>query len=113
MARGGFPGFPGGGNINSLMKQVQKAQKQMEDMQKELENKEYEASSGGGAVKVTVKGKEEVTSIKLDESVVDPDDIEMLEDLIVLAVNNALKEANEDFNNSMSKMTGGMNLPGF
>lgn len=112
MARGGFPGFPGGGNINNLMKQMQKAQKQMEDMQKELEEKEYEASSGGGAVKVVVKGKEEVKSITLDESVVDPDDIEMLQDLIILAVNSALKEASEDFNNNMGKMTGGLNIPG-
>ncbi len=108
-----FGGFPGGGNMQGLMKQVQKAQKQMEEMQKELDSKEYEGSSGGGAVKAVVKGKEELKSITLDESVVDSDDIEMLQDLIVLAVNSALKEAADDFNNSMGKMTGGMNLPGF
>lgn len=108
----GFGGFPGGGNMNNLLKQVQKAQKQMEEMQKELQNKEYEASAGGSAVKVVVNGKKEIKSITLEESVVDPDDIEMLQDLIVLAVNTALKEAEDDAAASMNKMTGGMNIPG-
>ena len=80
--RGGFPGgMPG--NMTNLMKQAQRMQRQMEETTKELEEKEYTASSGGGAVTVTVSGKKEVVSVKLSEEVVDPDDIEMLEDLIV------------------------------
>lgn len=105
-------GFPGGGNMNSLLKQVQKAQKQMEQKQKELEVKTYENSAGGNAVKVVISGKKEVLSVTLDESVVDPDDIEMLQDLIVLAVNGAIKQAEEDAASLMSEMTGGMNIPG-
>ena len=86
--RGGFPGgMPG--NMNNLMKQAQRMQRQMEETTKELETKEYTAASGGGAVSVTVNGKKEVVSVKLSEEVVDPDDIEMLEDLIVAATNEA------------------------
>ena len=86
--RGGFPGgMPG--NMNNLMKQAQRMQRQMEETTKELEEKEYSASSGGGAVTVTVSGKKEVVSVKLAEEVVDPDDIEMLQDLIVAATNEA------------------------
>ncbi len=112
MAKGFGGGFPGGGNMNNLLKQVQKAQKQMEEMQKELQNKEYEGSAGGSAVKAVVSGKKEVKSITLDASIVDPDDIEMLQDLIVLAVNAAMKAADDEAQDSMSKMTGGMNIPG-
>lgn len=107
-----FGGFGGGANINNIMKQVQKAQKDMENMQKELEAKEYEATAGGNAVKVIISGKKEVKSIKLDKDIVDPDDIEMLEDLIVAAVNNALRMQEEDAADSMGKITGGMNMPG-
>ena len=89
--RGGFPGgMPG--NMNNMMKQVQRMQRQMEETTKELEEKQYEASAGGGAVKVTVSGKKEVLSVKLDPEVVDPDDIEMLEDLIVAATNEAFRQ---------------------
>lgn len=112
MAKGFGGGFPGGGNMNNLLKQVQKAQKQMEEMQQELQNKEYEASAGGLAVKVVVTGKKELKSVTLEESIVDPSDIEMLQDLIVLAVNSALKAAEDEAQESMSKMTGGMNIPG-
>lgn len=112
MAKGFGGGFPGGGNMNNLLKQVQKAQKQMEEMQQELQKKEYEASAGGSAVKVVVTGKKELKSVTLEESIVDPSDIEMLQDLIVLAVNSALKAAEDEAQQSMSKMTGGMNIPG-
>ena len=111
MARGGFPGM--GGNMNNMMKQMQKMQKKMETMQAELEEKEIQASAGGGAVTVTVTGKKEVVAIEIDESVVDPEDIEMLQDLVMAAVNEALREAEEMMNKEMSKLTGGMNIPGF
>ena len=105
--RGGFPGgMPG--NMNNLMKQAQRMQRQMEETTKELEEKEYSASAGGGAVTVTVSGKKEVLSVKLAEEVVDPDDIEMLQDLIVAATNEALRMQEEDQNSQMSKITGGM-----
>ena len=105
--RGGFPGgMPG--NMNNLMKQAQRMQRQMEETSKELEEKEYTASAGGGAVTVTVSGKKEVLSVKLTEEVVDPDDIEMLEDLIVAAVNEAFRQLEEISASSMSKITGGI-----
>ena len=105
--RGGFPGgMPG--NMNNLMKQAQKMQRQMEEAQKELEEKEITAAAGGGAVEVTVSGKREITKVKLSEEVVDPDDIEMLEDLIMAATNEALRQLEEFSSDSMSKITGGM-----
>ncbi|GKX68360.1 YbaB/EbfC family nucleoid-associated protein [Inconstantimicrobium mannanitabidum] len=109
MARGGFPG---GGNMNNLMKQAQKLQKQMEDTQKELESAEFEASVGGGAVSVKANGKKEILSINIKEEVVDPDDVEMLEDLILSAVNEVLRKAEEETSSKMGKLTGGMNIPG-
>ena len=111
--RGGFSGgMPG--NMNNLMKQAQKMQRQMEETTKELETKEYTATAGGGAVSVTVSGKKEVTAVKLTEEVVDPDDIEMLEDLIVAATNEALRQIDEATGSAMSKLTGGMGggMPG-
>ena len=105
--RGGFPGgMPG--NMNNLMKQAQRMQRQMEEGQKELETKEFTASAGGGAVEVTINGKKEITSMKLSEEVVDPDDIEMLEDLIVAATNEAFRQAEEDSSQMMSQLTGGL-----
>ena len=105
--RGGFPGgMPG--NMNNLMKQAQKMQRQMEEAQKELEEKEITATAGGGAVEVTVSGKREITKIKLSEEVVDPDDIEMLEDLIMAATNEAFRQLDEFSSASMSKITGGI-----
>ena len=113
--RGGFPG--GGmmpGNMNNLMKQAQKMQKQMEENQKALEEKEFTASAGGGAVEVTISGKREVKAVKLTEEVVDPDDIEMLQDLIVAATNEALRKVEEEAASTMSKLTGGLGgLGGF
>ncbi len=105
--RGGFPGGGMPGNMSNLMKQAQKMQKQMEESSKELETKEFTASAGGGAVEVTVTGKKEVSKVKLSEEVVDPDDIEMLEDLIVAATNEALRKMEEETQASMAKITGG------
>ncbi len=107
--RGGFPG--GGampGNMNNLMKQAQRMQRQMEESQKELETKEFSAKAGGGAVEVIVSGKKEIIKVTLAEEVVDPEDIEMLQDLIVAATNEALKAADEASTSAMSQMTGGM-----
>ena len=108
--RGGYPGGFGGGmgNMNNLMKQAQKMQKQMEETTKELETMEVTASAGGGAVEVTVSGKKEVTKVSLKEEVVDPDDIEMLEDLIMAATNEALRKMEEISQTQMSKITGGL-----
>ena len=105
--RGGFPGgMPG--NMNNLMKQAQRMQRQMEETTKELESKEYTATSGGGTVSVTVSGKKEVVSVKLSEEVVDPDDIEMLEDLIMAATNEAFRQMETESSEAMSKLTGGL-----
>lgn len=110
MGRKGFPGM--GGNMNNMMKQMQKMQKKMEDMQVELEEKKVEASAGGGAVTAIVNGKKELLDIKLEESVVDPEDIEMLQDLIIAAVSEAVRKAEEQSEAEMKKLTGGMNIPG-
>ena len=110
MAKGGFPGM--GGNMNSLMKQAQKFQKQMEDMQKDLENKKFEASVGGGAVIAIANGKRQLVDVKIKPEVVDPDDVEMLQDLIMSACNEALKKAEDETSNEMGKLTGGLNMPG-
>ena len=96
------------GNMNNLMKQAQKMQRQMEEGQKELEAKEFSAKAGGGAVEVTVSGKKEVLKVQLSQEVVDPDDIEMLQDLIMAATNEALRMADEANNELMGKMTGGL-----
>ena len=106
--RGGYPGMGGGMNMNNMMKQVQKMQKQMEDAQKVLEESEFTATAGGGAVEVTVTGKKVLTKVKLDPDAVDPDDVEMLEDLIMVAVNDAMKKVDDANSASMAKMTGGM-----
>ena len=106
--RGGFPGGAMPGNMNNLMKQAQKMQKQMEETTKALEEKEYEATAGGGVVKVKINGKKEVTEVHLDEEVVDKDDIEMLEELIMAATNEALRQIDEQSQASMSKITGGL-----
>ena len=106
--RGGFPGGGMPGNMNNLMKQAQRMQRQMEESQKELETKEFTAKAGGVAVEVTVTGKKEITKVKLSEEVVDPDDIEMLEDLVVAAANEALRMAEEANTEMMVKMTGGL-----
>lgn len=106
--RGGFPGGGMPGNMQNLMKQAQKMQKQMEDKTKEIEDKVWEATAGGGAVTVKVSGRKEILSVKLTEEVVDPDDIEMLEDLIVAATNQALKQMEEESSSVMDSITGGL-----
>lgn len=105
--RGGFPGGGMPGNMNNLMKQAQRMQRQMEVSQKELEEKEFTAKAGGGAVEVTVTGKKEITKVALSQEVVDPDDVEMLEDLVMAAANEALRMAEEANSEIMNKMTGG------
>ena len=113
MAKGGFPrGMGGGANMNQMLKQAQKMQEQMIKMQEELENKTYEASSGGGAVTVKISGKKELLEINLSEAVVDVDDIEMLQDLIIAAVNEGMRKASESSESELGKLTGGLNIPG-
>ena len=107
--RGGYPGgmaMPG--NMNNLMKQAQRMQRQMEESQKELEVKEFTATAGGGAVEVTVTGKKEMTKIVIDKDAVDPDETEMLQDMIMAAVNEAMRQAEEANAAIMTNMTGGL-----
>lgn len=111
MAKGGFPKF-GGMNMGNMMKQMQKMQKDLENTQKLLEEEQVTVTTGGGAVSVTVNGKKEVVSIKISKEVVDPDDVEMLEDLIISAVNEANRQAQEKHDSEISKITGGINIPG-
>ena len=112
MARGGFPGMMGGGNMQQLARQAQKLQQQMAKMQEEIEAREFEATAGGGMATAKVNGKKELISIEIKPEAVDPDDVEMLQDLIVAAVNEALRQANDAMEQGMGKMTGGMGLPG-
>lgn len=108
-------GFPGGGmggvNMN-MIKQAQKMQQNMMKMQEELEEKEYTATSGGGAVEATVNGKNKVVSLTISPDVVDPEDTEMLQDLILAAINEAMRSAEDATAAEMKKITGGMNIPG-
>ena len=110
--RGGFPGGGMPGNMANLMKQAQKMQRQMEEQAKEMETKEFTATAGGGAVEVTISGKKEISKVKLQPEVVDPDDIEMLEDLITVAVNEAIENAIKTSEEEMGAITGGLNMPG-
>lgn len=110
--RGGFPGGGMPNNMNNLMKQAQKMQAKMATMQEDLDAKEFEAVVGGGVVKAVVSGKKELKKLTIDPAAVDPDDVEMLEDLIIAAVNQAIKTAEESVNDEMSKLTGGLGLPG-
>ena len=100
------------GNMSNLMKQAQRMQRQMEESAKELETAEFTATAGGGAVEVTVSGKKEVVKVKLAEEVVDPDDIEMLEDMVAAAINATVKQVDETAEAEMGKLTGGLNIPG-
>ncbi len=110
MSKGKGGSYQGGmpGNMTNLMKQAQRMQRQMEEASKEIEEQQVTASSGGGAVEVTVSGKKEILNIKLAEEVVDPEDIEMLEDLIMAATNEALRQMDDISQESMSKITGGL-----
>ncbi len=106
--RGGYPGGMMPGNMNNLMKQAQKMQKQMEETQAELAEKEYEATAGGGVVTVKINGQKEITDMTISEEVVDPDDIEMLQDLIIAAVNEAIRMQADDEKEQLGKITGGL-----
>lgn len=112
MPKGKFPGGAMPGNMNNMMKQVQKMQKQMGELQGEIEQREIEATAGGGAVSIRVNGKKEILDVKIKPEVVDADDIEMLQDLILAATNEALRKAEEMMSREMGKVTGGMNIPG-
>lgn len=106
--RGGF----GGGNMNQMMKQVQQMQKKMEEAQREIEESTVKASAGGGAVEVEANGRKEIISIKIDPEVIDAEDVEMLQDLVLTAVNDAIKQVEKISEEKMGRLTGGMNLPG-
>ena len=112
MARGGFPNMMGGGNMQQLARQAQKLQQQMAKMQEEIEAREFEATAGGGMATAKVNGKKELLSIEIKPEAVDPDDVEMLQDRLVAAVNEALRQAGEAMEQGMGRMTGGMGLPG-
>lgn len=99
-------------NMNSLLKQAQQMQQKMSTLQKELETREIETSSGGGMIKIKMNGKQEILEFTLDPECVDPSDVETLEDLVMTAVNQAVKESQDMVSNAMSKVTGGMNIPG-
>ena len=107
MARGGFPGIPGG-NMQQLMRQAQKMQQQMMQKQEELDAREYEGTAGGGAVACKLSGKRQLISLTIQPDAVDPDDVEMLQDMIVAAVNDALKKGEETREAEMNKIGGGM-----
>lgn len=112
MAKGGFRGMPGGMNQAAMMKQAQKMQQEMLRMQEEMENKTYSATSGGGMVTAEVNGKHEVVSLTVKPEAVDLDDVEMLQDMIMAAVNEAMRTADTEAANNMSRLTGGLNLGG-
>ena len=112
MAKGGFRGMPGGMNQAAMMKQAQKMQQELLRMQEEQENKTYTAKAGGGMVSATVNGKHEVVALEINPEAVDPDDVEMLQDMVMAAVNEAMRAAEADAANNMSRLTGGLNLGG-
>ncbi len=112
MAKGGFRGQIGGGMNANMMKQAQKMQQDMLRMQEEMESKEYDATVGGGVVRAVVNGKHEVLSLTIDPEAVDPEEVEMLQDMIVGAVNEAMRKADAEATQSMSRLTGGLNLGG-
>ena len=112
MARNNFRGMPGGMNQAAMLKQAQKMQQDMLRMQEEMENKTWSATAGGGMVTATVSGKHEVVDLKINPEAVDPDDVEMLQDMIIAAVNEAMRTADAEAAQNMSRLTGGMNLGG-
>ena len=112
MAKNNFRGMPGGMNQMAMMKQAQKMQQELLRMQEEQENKTYSATAGGGMVTASVNGKHEVTDLQINPEAVDPDDVEMLQDMVIAAVNEAMRTADADAANNMSRLTGGLNLGG-
>jgi DNA-binding YbaB/EbfC family protein len=112
MAKNNFRGMPGGMNQQAMLKQAQKMQQDMLRMQEEMENKTYSATAGGGMVTASVNGKHQVMSLEINPEAVDPDDVEMLQDMIIAAINEAVRAADTDSANNMSRLTGGLNLGG-
>ena len=112
MAKGGFRGMPGGMNQAAMMKQAQKMQQEMLRMQEEMESKTYSATTGGGMVTATVNGKHEVVDLQINPEAVDPDDVEMLQDMVIAAVNESMRTADAEASSNMSRLTGGLNLGG-
>ena len=112
MAMNNFRGMPGGMNQAAMMKQAQKMQQEMLRMQEEMENKTWSATAGGGMVTATVNGKHEVVNLEIKPDAVDPDDVEMLQDMVIAAVNEAMRTADAEAAQNMSRLTGGMNLGG-
>ena len=113
MAKGGFRGMPGGGmNQQAMIRQAQKMQQEMLRMQEEMESKTYSATTGGGMVTATVNGKHEVVDLQINPEAVDPDDVEMLQDMVIAAVNEAMRTADAEASSNMSRLTGGLNLGG-
>ena len=112
MAKNNFRGMPGGMNQAAMMKQAQKMQQEMLRMQEEMENKTWSATAGGGMVTATVNGKHEVVNLEIKPDAVDPDDVEMLQDMVIAAVNEAMRTADAEAAQNMSRLTGGMNLGG-
>ncbi|MBR5258150.1 MAG: YbaB/EbfC family nucleoid-associated protein [Clostridia bacterium] len=109
---GGFPGMGMGGNLQNLARQAQKLQQQMTEKQQELEARQFEASAGGGMVTAVVTGKKQLAALTIKPEAVDPDDVEMLQDMIMAAVNEAIKAADEAVESEMGRLTGGLNMPG-
>ena len=112
MAKNNFRGMPGGMNQAAMLKQAQKMQQELLRMQEEQENKTYTATSGGGMVSATGNGKHELVNLEIKPDAVDPDDVEMLQDMVIAAVNEAMRSADADAANNMSRLTGGLNLGG-
>ena len=112
MAKGGYRGGMGGGMNMNMIKQAQKMQQDMLKMQEEMESKEYDATAGGGMVKAVVNGKHELLSLTITPEAVDPEDVEMLQDMVVAAVNEAMRKGEAEAAQNMSKLTGGLNLGG-
>lgn len=108
----GRAGFGGAGNMNSMMRQMQKLQKQMAEAQEKVDLAEVEATAGGGMIKVTMNGKRELLSISINPEAVDPDDVEMLQDMIMVAVNDALKQVEKMQEKEIGGLTGGLSIPG-
>lgn len=112
MAKPRYPMGGMGGNMNNMIKQAQKMQQEMMKMQNEIEEQEFESTAGGGVISVKMTGTKQLVSVDIKPEAVDPDDVEMLQDLIITAVNDAMKKVDEANNAKMSRLTGGMNIPG-
>ena len=110
--RGGFPGGGMPGNMSNMLKQAQRMQRQMEEQQKEMENREFEATAGGGAVKLVITGGREVKKLEISPDAVDPEDVETLQDLLIAAMNEALRMVEDANGEAMENMTGGLDLGG-